>query len=125
MFVVGVTKYRGREKRGREVGKKYYIFILVKNQNNKFYHMELLKIFGLAAAELQKHLRLENIVFHNVVILEWNTCVISNVISNDPSFIEWHVHCTFETFISPSFLNKKCTSHFCRETTNKNYQFLI
>ena len=27
--------------------------------------MELLKIFGLAVAELQKHLRLENIVFHN------------------------------------------------------------
>ena len=43
------------------------------------------------------------------------------IISREPPFIEWHVRCTFETFISPSFLEKDM--HFCRETTNKNNQF--
>ena len=35
--------------------------------------------------------------------LKWNTCVISS----DPPFIEWHVRCTFEIFISPSFLKQE------------------
>ena len=40
-----------------------------------------------------------------------NLCVISS----DPPFIEWHVRCTFETFISPSFWKQELLSHFCRE----------
>ena len=41
---------------------------------------------------------------------------------SDPLFIEWHVRCTFETFISPSFLKQfKCMNHFYRETTNNQF----
>ena len=36
---------------------------------------------------------------YDVLIFKWNACLISS----DPPFIEWHVRCTFETFISPSF----------------------
>jgi len=58
---------------------------------------------------------------YDLIKLKWNTCVISF----DHPFIEWHVRCTFETFISPSFLKQlKCMNHFCRETTNENIQFL-
>ena len=48
-----------------------------------------------------------------------------SVISSDLAFIEWHVRCTFETFISPSFLKQlKCNnSHCCRDTANENNQF--
>ena len=28
-------------------------------------------------------------------------------ISSEPPFTEWHVRCTFETFISPSFLKQE------------------
>jgi len=46
------------------------------------------------------------------------------LISSDPPFIEWHVQCTYKTFISLSFLKQlKCMSHFCWETTNENNQF--
>ena len=38
-----------------------------------------------------------------VIILKWNTCIISS----DPPFIEWHVRYTFETFIFPSFLKQE------------------
>ena len=40
---------------------------------------------------------------YDVIILKWNTCLISS----DPPFIEWHVRCTFETFIFPSFLKQE------------------
>jgi len=40
---------------------------------------------------------------YDVIILKWNTCVISS----DPPFLECHVRCTFETFISPSFLKQE------------------
>ena len=43
-------------------------------------------------------------------------------ISIDPPFIEWHVRCTFETFISSSFLKQEI-HHSCKETTNENNQF--
>ena len=39
---------------------------------------------------------------HDVLILKWNTCLILS----DPPFIEWHVRCNFETFISPSILKE-------------------
>ena len=40
---------------------------------------------------------------YDVIILKWNTCVISS----DLPFTEWHVRCTFETFISSSFLKQE------------------
>ena len=43
-----------------------------------------------------------------VIILKWNTWVISS----DPPFIKWHVRCTFETFISQSFLNQEIKIYF-------------
>ena len=43
------------------------------------------------------------IYIYDVILLKWNTCVISS----DPPFMEWHVRCTFETFISPSFLKQE------------------
>ena len=58
---------------------------------------------------------------YDVIILKWNTWVISS----DTSLFEWYVWCTFETFISPSFLKQEMhESLFCRETTSKNNQFL-
>ena len=45
---------------------------------------------------------------HDVLILKWNTCLILS----DPPFIEWHVRCTFETFISPLFLKQKIPESF-------------
>ena len=45
-----------------------------------------------------------SILFYTMyIILKWNACVI---LSNPP-FIECHVRCTFETFISPSFLKQE------------------
>ena len=35
--------------------------------------MELLNILGLAVAELQKHLKLENIVFHSFIISPYSS----------------------------------------------------
>ena len=56
-------------------------FFLVKGKS------EILKFFSL----------------YDVIILVWNT----SIISSDPIFIEWHVRCTFETFISLSFLKQE------------------
>ena len=45
-----------------------------------------------------------SILFYTMyIILKWNACVI---LSNPP-FIECHVRCNFETFISPSFLKQE------------------
>ena len=41
-------------------------------------------------------------------VLKWNTCLILS----DPPFIEWHVRCNFETFISPLFLKQKMRESF-------------
>ena len=66
-------------------------------------------------------MRFKVFFLYDVIILKWNTCIISS----DPPFIEWHVRCTFETFISPSFLKQEMReSLLYRETTNKNNQFL-
>ena len=40
---------------------------------------------------------------YDVLIFKWNACLISS----DPPFIEWHVRCTLETFIYPSFLEQE------------------
>jgi hypothetical protein len=42
---------------------------------------------------------LKYFLLYDVIILKWNTCVISS----DPTFKK----CTFETFISPLFLNQE------------------
>ena len=46
---------------------------------------------------------LKYFVLYDVIILKWNTCVISS----DPPLIEWNVRCTIETLISPSFLKQE------------------
>ena len=56
---------------------------------------------------------------YDVIILKWNTCVISS----DPPFIEWHVRCTFETFISPSFLKQEMHESLLYRNHKKIFSF--
>ena len=53
-----------------------------------------------------------------VIILKCNICVISS----DPPFIEWHVRCTFETFIVSEARNARVT--FVEKPQIKIFSFL-
>ena len=64
----------------------------------------LIKAFFNETFLVKDNCEILSIFFYTMyIILKWNTCVISS----DPPFIEWHVRCTFETFISPSLLKQE------------------